>query len=785
MSFGINDITGFCKTKEAQAYVDQYNQGNELAAGQVLECVVLKGGNSRTVQVSIDPKKVGAGLAKDPCKSLDSVVPGLLVNGLIEEVVAQGLVVKFMGLYTAKIHHSQIPHTDDLTKVYKPASNIKFRILYTAMGADEKVVGGSLLPHIVSLETPADKEGKPAFKALAYGTVLDSIKVQRSSKTGVTALIPDIENVNAFAKPNQINNHGVFDYKVAYGPGTTHRARVLKYWAVDAVASVSLNSAVIDQKYMNRRDIAVGDRIKATVKSLSPTGLVVSITPSIDGYVPSNHFSDALLTKPEKKFKPESNVTCRVLNVNLERKQILLTAKQSLVESKLPIFQSIDDMEVGKTSHGVIDRLQSAGCLVRFYGHARGWLPLNQMSETKIENIHEAFREGQTVRAHVLSVNKETHRALLSLIKDGKKNEPAVKEKQPVADDKKEKKKSDMSPEEIAAAREKRRAEKKAKREEVRLEKKKRRQEKREAAAAAKSQKNGNDSDDDEEMEEQDDGVDAMEIDTTEAATAPSSDESSDEEEEAEGQDAQEPAKEEDDDSSSESEDEDEGAETKTGALSLGGFDWSGQKTQNDSDSDSSDSDEEDSQKKKKNKKTPVEDKTAELASSAPQSVADFERLVVSSPNSSYIWVNYMAYQLQLSEIEKARAIAERALKTINFREEQEKKNVWVALMNLENTYGTEESLVDVFKRSCTYNEPKDMYLQLANIYERSEKKDKAEALWKRALKEFSQASDVWTQYAKFCLQHDNAEAARELLQRCVKVLPKHERKFYWDKMGF
>lgn len=51
-----------------------------------------------------------------------------------------------------------------------------------------------------------------------------------------------------------------------------------------------------------------------------------------------------------------------------------------------------------------------------------------------------------------------------------------------------------------------------------------------------------------------------------------------------------------------------------------------------------------------------------------PESADDFDRLVLSSPNSSILWVQYMAFHLQATEIEKARAVAERALKTISFR---------------------------------------------------------------------------------------------------------------------
>lgn len=55
-------------------------------------------------------------------------------------------------------------------------------------------------------------------------------------------------------------------------------------------------------------------------------------------------------------------------------------------------------------------------------------------------------------------------------------------------------------------------------------------------------------------------------------------------------------------------------------------------------------------------------------------------------------------------------------------REEQEKLNVWVALLNLENMYGSQESLMKVFERAVQYNEPLKVFLQLADIYTKSEK---------------------------------------------------------------
>ena len=49
--------------------------------------------------------------------------------------------------------------------------------------------------------------------------------------------------------------------------------------------------------------------------------------------------------------------------------------------------------------------------------------------------------------------------------------------------------------------------------------------------------------------------------------------------------------------------------------------------------------------------------------------------------------------------------MAERALKTINYRKEQEKFNIWVGLLNLENLYGTKESLQKTLTEALQLND--------------------------------------------------------------------------------
>merc|ERR1712086_126974 len=79
-------------------------------------------------------------------------------------------------------------------------------------------------------------------------------------------------------------------------------------------------------------------------------------------------------------------------------------------------------------------------------------------------------------------------------------------------------------------------------------------------------------------------------------------------------------------------------------------------------------------------------------ADETPETSADFERLIAGSPNSSEIWIKYMAFHLSLADIDSARNVANRGFERIEFRQEGEKLNVWTALLTLELKYGTDKS---------------------------------------------------------------------------------------------
>lgn len=65
----------------------------------------------------------------------------------------------------------------------------------------------------------------------------------------------------------------------------------------------------------------------------------------------------------------------------------------------------------------------------------------------------------------------------------------------------------------------------------------------------------------------------------------------------------------------------------------------------------------------------------------------------MSTPNASYVWLQYALYYINLTEFDKARELFDRALKTIYYREEEEKFNIWIGYINLEFKYGNNDTL--------------------------------------------------------------------------------------------
>ncbi|KAH9839664.1 S1 RNA binding domain [Teratosphaeria destructans] len=236
-------------------------------------------------------------------------------------------------------------------------------------------------------------------------------------------------------------------------------------------------------------------------------------------------------------------------------------------------------------------------------------------------------------------------------------------------------------------------------------------------------------------------------------------------------------------------EDQEESERSSTGGLKTSGFDWSGDAFASTDKGTASDSEAESTatKKRKRNKPEIKVDLTGDLDNNGPQSVSDFERLLLGSSNDSQLWIQYMAFQLQLSEIQKARELAERALRSIHIRETDEKLNVWIAWLNLEVEYGDDRHVEEVFKQACQVQDSLTMHERLASIYIDSGKHDQADGIFERIVgnKAFRASPEVWVNYASFLFDKiGDAAKARSLLSRALQSVPGNEHRLLTAKFA-
>ncbi|KAJ7225707.1 hypothetical protein GGX14DRAFT_640485 [Mycena pura] len=1076
LNLGIADISGFLSFKDAkQGLVDEKAK---LPVGRLIDVTVATvSKNGRTCNVTPDTAAFSASCLTEVTNA-SSVLPGTLVQSLITAVNPNGLNLQILGFFDGTVDQFHLqPNASE--KMYKIGKKIKARVLYDFSTTPPRFAL-ALTEHVLGLGVQRVKAGQDTMsqtmqESYPIGTILETVKVVRLEAERGVVVDVDSGSLRGFAHISHVSDEHVPSLSSSgpWKPGTIHRARVTGYFPLDGLLQLSLKPSVLEQKFLQVTDVHVGEEVKGTIKTLTDSGLFVSMSGNIDGVVWPNHYADITLKHPAKRFKAGASIKCRVLVVDPERKRISLTAKKTLVESTLPIIATLEDAQIGTVSHAVIFKVFEKHLMVEFFNNLKALVPLREISETPVSKLSELFPIGKVVKVRIIKFEPEQRRIIASirqassafdvardikaveignivegtvseihadnavltlhpsqvkalislnnlanhrkleaaqvriLLKIGEhleelvvvtrnveknfvivackptaapvKNSLALEsvaigdlvggrvtrhirhgvlvkltshiggtlhptdtaddydaatsfplvdsvlkasviaidqakkqltlstrhsrmypnQSKPVVDreikgladiqvgetirgfiknivehglfvtigrgidarvqikelfddfvkDWKERftanqvvkgrilsvdldsKKVEMTFRSgdfskpstsllaISDLKEGQKIDGVVKRLEdyglfIQIEGSKI------VGLCHKSQLSDNPSADVSVALRgfrEGDHVKAFIIEINKRKVSlslkPSHFDEADFQEvevdsppEASNEDY--PPDEESRDVADDMSDEDDAVdvdiESETHifqssvkppqpttpshappALQLtGGFQWSIDPTSENGeeaseapdDVDDSDDDEQTGKNKKKRRRKMIElDLTADMHIKMPESNADFERLLLGSPNSSYLWVQYMSFQLQVSEVERAREIARRALQTINFREEQEKLNVWIALLNLENAYGTDETLEASFKEAARANDSKTIHLRLALIFDQTNKPAKAEEQYQRTCKKFGQSSKVWTLFSEFFLRKGNIEDSRKLLPRSLQSLEKRK----------
>jgi rRNA biogenesis protein RRP5 len=426
---------------------------------------------------------------------------------------------------------------------------------------------------------------------------------------------------------------------------------------------LSSSLPVVDPEVMDVSSLKVNDVIRGFVRHVADNGVFVNIGSDLDAFVRVANLSDAYLKEWKSEFEIDRLIQGKVISVDARLNNVQLSLKESVVQGDYKPPLSYTDLKLGQVVTGKVRKVEGFGVFVVIdnSNNVSGLCHRSEMADEHVADAHKLYEEGDMVKAKILKIDLDQRRVSLGLKASYFRDveDASMDDNEDESDD------SDDSDGVVV----------------------------------------GEDSDEDVDEEAGRDidmhdiesidsdvehGVTIMNSGTSPAAKLP--------------------------------------AASFTDGLEAGGFDWTGDVFDSQEQAGSPeplDSEQQTSKTKKRRKAEIKVDRTGDLDANGPQSGADFERLLLGQPNSSFLWLSYMAFQLQLSEVDKAREIAERALRTINnqSRDSQEESlNVWVAYLNLENTYGTDERVEEVFKKACEVNDAEEVHSRLASIYIQSTK---------------------------------------------------------------
>ena len=145
----------------------------------------------------------------------------------------------------------------------------------------------------------------------------------------------------------------------------------------------------------------VGDVITGPIKNTTEFGVVVALTPELDGMVHISDLSCNRLDEEElKKFVRGQEVTAKILDINPEKERVTLGIKQLTAGAD----NNAASIKKGAVLSGTVSAITPDELILDLPNDIKGTIRRTDLSREKSEQDTSKFKVGDTVEASVVSV---------------------------------------------------------------------------------------------------------------------------------------------------------------------------------------------------------------------------------------------------------------------------------------------------------------------------------------------------------------------------------------------
>jgi small subunit ribosomal protein S1 len=170
-----------------------------------------------------------------------------------------------------------------------------------------------------------------------------------------------------------------------------------------------------------------GDKVKGQIKSITDFGVFIGLDGGIDGLV---HLSDLSWSLPGEEavrnFKKGDELEAVVLAIDVERERISLGIKQMDGD---PFSGFVVGHDKGAIVTGVVKSLDAKGAVINLEGDVEAYLKASEVSADRVEDIRNHLKEGDTVKAVIINVDRKNRGINLSIKAMDKADETAAMKK--------------------------------------------------------------------------------------------------------------------------------------------------------------------------------------------------------------------------------------------------------------------------------------------------------------------------------------------------------------------
>ncbi len=175
--------------------------------------------------------------------------------------------------------------------------------------------------------------------------------------------------------------------------------------------------AIVEQEVAGLKEetlkkLEPGFQTEGSVVEITDFGVFVDLG-GVDGLIHRSELTHARFNHPKEVVKLGDKLKVEVLDMDLERERINLSAKKLMSD---PWENALLNYQIGQRVEGNVTNLTSFGAFVEIEAGLEGLIHVSEMSWTKrIRHPKEAVSEGDHVEAMILKIDTESQRISLGL----------------------------------------------------------------------------------------------------------------------------------------------------------------------------------------------------------------------------------------------------------------------------------------------------------------------------------------------------------------------------------